>query len=241
MRETITEIMEGVKVLPGTKPKKVAHNTVRYTNSDGAEVIRLHHTDIILKNKDGTVTLDTGGWKTPTTKDRLNRFSPVRVYSKRGTWFVDGEVPFYDGLTVAEDGTVPREEEKRAEHDAKATRKLIGEINKFVKKLDDLPELPEPGAGDCWFCAMFDREKVSEPDWNHHKASGPTGNSDHLMSHIEEGYIHGWLLANALTWAGYRNPGLIFRMEDSNLKAGREPKLLKNALRRYLKRKLGVG
>lgn len=36
----------------------------------------LHFTAIVSYHFDGAVELDTGGWYTPTTKDRINRFAP---------------------------------------------------------------------------------------------------------------------------------------------------------------------
>jgi hypothetical protein len=53
------------------KGGKLSHNT--YVREDGdAIVVKFHATDIIRISPDGTVTLDTGGWRSVTTKQRMN-------------------------------------------------------------------------------------------------------------------------------------------------------------------------
>lgn len=67
---------------------------------------KLYNTMIFTKI-DGTVTLDSGGWKTMHTKKCLNLIFRdlnlgVSVYQKKGEWFVvnDGAVmPFVDRMT----------------------------------------------------------------------------------------------------------------------------------------------
>ena len=91
--------------------KRIGNNTIKYTDRHGVEHIRLHDTDIVSYHPDGTMTIDSGGWQTRTTKDRINEYLPdhVTLYQKNFTWFldvrsVDGEhmetVPFEDGMTV---------------------------------------------------------------------------------------------------------------------------------------------
>ena len=56
------------------------------------------------------VVLDSCGWRTPTTKSRINTIlwalgSPVSVYQKNHEWLLDGGLyhsePFHDGVVVA--------------------------------------------------------------------------------------------------------------------------------------------
>jgi hypothetical protein len=107
----ISEQLLGVARAEDMKPKRVARNTVRYTRTDGTIVWRLHRTDVVTKHPDGTFTLNTGGWETVTTKDRINNYSPARVFQKNHAWFVAGRkpdgsydwdnvTPFYDGMKV---------------------------------------------------------------------------------------------------------------------------------------------
>lgn len=68
--------------------RKLANNTYLVPRGADAYAVRLHSTDIITIHRDGTFTLNTGGWDTVITKDRLNSFGPARIYSERGTWAV---------------------------------------------------------------------------------------------------------------------------------------------------------
>jgi hypothetical protein len=238
MRETLKERMNGVAYVG--KPKLIANNTVRYMREDGSEVVRLHHTDVVIKRPDGTYELNTGGWKTSTTKDRINCYSPARVYSKSGTWYLAADVPFYDGVVIGPNGELPKAKPAIATKE-QALRK---QIRTFVGRLDKMECLPEPGPGDCWYCSMFQREPVRNGEDKHGYAgmtkTGPMEDNEHIHSHIEEGYMHGSLIMNALTWAGYRDPSLIWHMENNNRKSGRKPDMVKRAMRRYLYRKLGM-
>ncbi len=228
------------------KPKIIARNTFRFER-DGETVIRLHGTDIVTKHKDGSVTLNAGGWKTVTTKDRMNGAMPAgyMLLQKAGAWFVrkgswheDGaQIPFFDGMKVPQ--CFEHMPAKAAANEKRET-KLRADIKRFVGKLDKLECLPEPSSGDCWYCMMT----VKEPSKDAGKSLGEaTGNNEHIRSHIKEGYLHGSLIMRALKWAGYCEPGFIFAMEQSDRKQKRKLHNggnVKRALRRYLYRQLGL-
>lgn len=111
-KRPLTEIMDGVAC---TEYEQIAPNTVRYVRADGTEVIRLHLTDIIEFRIDGSIMLTTGGWKTPLTKLRMNRFVPdIHIYQSYYNWYlfrsryrVYGAVPFKDGVVLHLDGLQP--------------------------------------------------------------------------------------------------------------------------------------
>ena len=74
---------------------------------------RYHNTAVVRVDRDGTITLDSGGYRTATTKLAMNQVSNqfgygFQVIQRKGDWFVvtDGgnEWEFYDGIvfTVAE-------------------------------------------------------------------------------------------------------------------------------------------
>ena len=52
-------------------------------------MITLHSTIVVGAFADGSFMLNSGGYRTVTTKERLNRFSPVIVHQKKGEWLVD--------------------------------------------------------------------------------------------------------------------------------------------------------
>lgn len=70
--------------------------------------VRLHNTYVVEIHRDGTYTLDSGGWYTVTTKDRINRYSPARVYQRNFGWYFaqagDGRVEFENGIRVDASG-----------------------------------------------------------------------------------------------------------------------------------------
>lgn len=240
MRETLREIMRGVEIKEGTKPKRVANNTVEYVRPDGSTVIRLHHTDIVQKHPDGTFTLNSGGWRTSTTKERINSYSPARLFQAKGEWFLSGHVTFIDGMTVDAQGTPLNYKPDKVAKETARRKKLAREINQFCKLVDKVDEEHMiPSAGDCWIC-MVDTAQIKGGDtkWNCSNAdTAPGGDTEHLLSHIKEGYVHGTLLANALQWAGYKDPMFILQYDVQNKDRGNT----KRALRRYLRRRLGLG
>lgn len=79
--------------------KKIANNTYLYRIDADSIGVRLHATDVVIIHCDNTYTLNSGGWKTITTKDRINTYNPYRVSQKNFIWYVDG-VEFFDGITV---------------------------------------------------------------------------------------------------------------------------------------------
>jgi hypothetical protein len=91
--------------------RRVCHNTwVEKDSINGALYLRLYNTRVVTWYTDGTglIELNTGGWKTPTTKDRINRAAPIRIFSKRGKLFfiLDTiEYEFHNGMIIYPDGS----------------------------------------------------------------------------------------------------------------------------------------
>lgn len=83
--------------------RKVGNNTYAEILHDNSVGIMLHSTYVVKIHPDNTYTLQTGGWQTLTTKDRINQYSPVRVYQRNYEWFVKlngKEYPFVEGMVV---------------------------------------------------------------------------------------------------------------------------------------------
>lgn len=195
--------------------KPIANNTYVVRSGDADLAIRLHQTDVVTFHVNGTITLDTGGWHTVTTKDRMNTYLPgdLRVYSDRGSWFLyrHGEKlgPYFDGMTITADGEilngVPQEEWDEFNSRSLQVRAAVkGYIDGFIAALKSEEGLPLPGGGDCWYCAL--RGQDGTP-------MGDMGDEDrHLAEHIEEDYYVPSLLLNAVTAEGYGDPRLVFAM-----------------------------
>lgn len=73
---------------------KIAHNTTLERESD-CVVLRYHDNPIIVYYPE-FVSLSSCGWRTTTTKRRLNQFTRVRVYQKEFVWYAEDH-EFEDG------------------------------------------------------------------------------------------------------------------------------------------------
>lgn len=70
-------------------------------------VVTYHQTDVVKFNEN-EIILDSGGWLTQTTKNRMNQTSwqfglEFSVYQRNKKWFVDYKgdtLDFYDGITL---------------------------------------------------------------------------------------------------------------------------------------------
>ena len=88
------------------KSKLVKRNTRLTEYVDGKKTLLFHATDIITWKPDGKIILNSGGYRTHPTKERLNAFLPlgIRVYQKNFSWYVrqDGkkDIDFVDGLEL---------------------------------------------------------------------------------------------------------------------------------------------
>lgn len=207
---------------PPATARKVANNTFRYTTEDGCEVFRLHTTDVVTRLPDGRIKLDSGGWKSVTTKDRMNAFAPgYYVTSGKGGWRVgrrgdwSKNVAFYDGMILPDALDNPSADDLSAQREAEAT-KLKKEISAFAKLYTN--GIPMPGAGDCWLCMMPDNE-----------------DTEHLREHIREGYAHGTLAVNAMRWAGATDQNIRYHIGYAGASG-----IVIRAVRRYLQFKLGL-
>lgn len=229
------------------RPALSVQDWQEYPETHRAVAVRLHQTDVVTFTGDGYLILDTGGWKTVTTKDRINTFTPydVNVWSDKGEWrlhYSGGSVPFADGVTLENfslagigflpvEGTYPNESQERLAKEAKA--RLKKDVEDFLKKADRSLEawavtVRETGSlntsGDCFYC----RGLVSDTE-----GEVATG-TDHLWSHLREGYVFPSLFLSAYASKGYRVPGavfgnsLLYRHDDA-----------KKVLKQYLLKTLG--
>lgn len=61
--------------------------------------IRYHKTDVVTICSDGSYILNNGGFKTVTTKKRINQYSPANLFQSKFNWYV-GNIPFTNGMVV---------------------------------------------------------------------------------------------------------------------------------------------
>lgn len=92
----------------GISASKLISKSCRVTNYlNGDKTIRLYATDI-MQFKGNKLILSSGGYKTVTTKTRINQFLEdlgYRVYQKNSEWFIDTgrkneDIEFFDGIEL---------------------------------------------------------------------------------------------------------------------------------------------
>lgn len=177
--------------------KKLGNNTYLVRRGDDFAV-KLHNTDVVTIHADNTYTLNTGGWQTVTTKDRINGYSPARIYQNKGLWYMRGGSVYYDGIRIDAAGEVISHVEK-AEATEALKRKLDRMVSAYIKGfIEDMKKngLRDPSSGDCWACCMRDE-----------KGNTVMGIS-HIFEHFREKYYVPSLLWNALQRRG--NPGFVW-------------------------------
>ena len=89
--------------------------TTRTTYDDGSIEIPYHSTVVARRTAEGAVILNAGGWRTPTTKKRINAALDEwafgwRVYQKDFQWYLssniyEARIYFENGMKLRRDGT----------------------------------------------------------------------------------------------------------------------------------------
>lgn len=81
--------------------KKLDHNTY-LIEEQGVFKVELHGNCIVTVYPDDSLKVSSCGWLTPTTKDRLNKYTDLGIYQKKGQWYLKSGVYFQDNLTIKE-------------------------------------------------------------------------------------------------------------------------------------------
>lgn len=178
MQEANASTYRECAALAATRKRKLDNNTYLVVYDDHYAIL-LHQTEIVEHWPDHTV-LRTGGWKTITTKDRINKFSRVSISQSGGVWYVSsamGNVTFGEEMTFNWSTSVI----SGAGEDPKEQIKWRKKANQFAKDYTTAllaGEIEAPTGGDCWACLMVDKD-----------GNNPLGGKDHMKSHIEESYF----------------------------------------------------
>lgn len=161
----------------------------------GCIAVEYHETNVVTYFDNGSVMLNSGGWKTSTTKARFDEYGPRgwRVYQEKGSWYLinyadngwdkENRMVYKDGVVLHPDGVA----------EGFGTEPDKGLVKRIAKYATDYAaaftsgQVESPSGGDCFYCSMVD------------VATGkPFGGTDHLESHMEEGYYVPSLLVNAI-------------------------------------------
>jgi len=86
------------------------HTSVQ--TKDGVTSVRYHSTDVVRFDSD-KITLDSGGWRTNTTKNRMNQASNqfdlgFRVYQENYHWFVAFDNDFGNAVDFHDEFVIDR-------------------------------------------------------------------------------------------------------------------------------------
>ena len=83
-------------------------NTAILREDDGSVTVILHETPIVKIDANHVVTLNSGGYETNVTKNRMNQVAKefnlnFQVFQKDHQWYVSvpgGDLEFHDGMTI---------------------------------------------------------------------------------------------------------------------------------------------
>lgn len=226
--------------------RKLGNNT--YLQRRGENIaVRLHGTDVLTFRPDNSVVYDSGGWKTPTTKDRLNGYGAAGFYvwQERGVWTLHNRTRnkvwlYEDGMVITKRGAVKGAGTVRA---SKAAIKLQAQIVAYSRKFSELllaGKIAAPGNGDCLYCHMVSVES-GKPLGDEIKSN------DHILSHLRENYYVPSLLMHAVEEGPV---SIIVKSVIGDLWQNGKPidggwkgiveRQVTQALKKYIRRKLGM-
>lgn len=91
-------------LLNGKGARKLAHNTFLRADPHDTYTVVYHATDIIRFFPGGAIVVNSGGWHTPTTKERINALLGLGIRSVKHVWmYGPGKgKPWEDGINVGE-------------------------------------------------------------------------------------------------------------------------------------------
>lgn len=183
--------------------------------------VRLHNTDVVTLHPDDSYTLNSGGWRTVTTKDRINRYSPGCVYSERGQWYYlpkpgswDMRYPFADGMRAYPNGKVDGAGIDETAIRAQLLKQIRAYVDGFAAHVIR-HGLAAPGGGDCWGCLFKPTDtkpETASAPWGQGKVTKPGADHvmglDHIFDHFREKYYVPSLLWRAVQRRG--NPAFCY-------------------------------
>jgi len=220
--------------------KKIGNNTYLKRYEDGTIVVRLHQTDIIQYKPNGTILLHSGGWKTVTTKARMNEFLPRQygIMQVKGVWYVhlttdfNKDLVYNDGMKLTK-STKPVNEKvlkTRQKKNDRITNQIKKYADRYIEALFD-GKVESPSGSDCWQCSMmYDKNNDRQ---------------DHYDNHLTNMYFVPSLIVNALKEMGASNMERdtvadIWQNGASGTYGTFAKDRLKQTLVKFMKRKVGV-
>lgn len=187
------------------------------TRTDGT-TLYLYDNEIAQWRDDG-LYITNAGWPTVTTKERLNGITGVNIGQERGIWYLNGHK--WSGKWVKVDGFTGDLTDTAEQKDKAMLKKIKAYSDLYLNK-DIYPLLPS--GGDCWHCCMTTDDKKSLGD--------ATKNHDHFQHHLDDNYVMGSMIVNAMREAGYRDEQIAIHIH------GFAQDNVQRAIYKYLKKRL---
>jgi hypothetical protein len=235
----------------GTRTSRKLGNNTYLLRQGGDIAVKLHGTNVLTFKPDGSVVYDTGGWRTNTTRDRMNNHGAdgFYIWQDKGIWSLGrakGPRKLYeDGIIVTKRGRMIGGGNIRATKAAiKRKKQIDGYCKAFALALVD-GKVGAPSGGDCWYCRLV----TTGAEGKIVQTLGDSfGSHDHLLTHIKEGCFVPSLLQHAIEdeWAPV---SIIVKSCIADIWNGKPsegglrnliiPQVTK-ALRKYIKHRLGM-
>lgn len=192
---------EANEYLGGKSDRPLAGRATRLQrHNDGSIAVKYHATDVITFAPSGSVTLNSGGWHTATTKEKMVKYlpKPWTIYQARGVWYLRDfqtgkEYPFSDGITIGKRGKVSG---VGIVPDANLPKRISRYATDFANAWAE-GKIEAPSGGDCWYCALRDMATG--------KPMGDGRPDSHFSEHMDEGYYVPSLMVTAIEEIGASN------------------------------------
>ena len=212
---------------PPASARMIGRNTLEHYNA-GVRCVIFHQTTILRFPARGGFEIDTGGWNTVTTRDRINRSLPAgwQVYTKQGmlhlrrSTFPAGDWEsciFNRRITVGPRGTV------KSDFSFSRANKLKKLINAYIGlyRRHGLPPASESGGDPLVFGS-----RKTDPDV--------------MLNWMKTRYRHRRLFALALAYAGLSDTGISLFHDQVDRAGGKLYCLDLRRLRRYVRASLSL-
>lgn len=201
-----------------TDARVCARNTLSYrTPENGDRYVSLHQTDILRFCEDGRTYIDTGGWNTPTTRDRLSSFSLGRIHAvtRNGVLYINA-IPCRQRACVLPDGSVRPDVRETT---IKRERALLDRFMRAWRERG-VPNADE-SKGDPWAFAPEHVHRSIMLDW------------------VRSRYVTRRLFVLAHAAAGVTEFGIELFLHQADARAGKLDRLALLRIRRFCAKRLG--
>lgn len=99
--------------LSGKGERKIENNTWIVRIGGDSIGVKLHSTYVVIYYANGFIRLNSGGWRTSTTKNRIRHYADVRLYQKDFEWYLarpgswDHTWLYHDHMLISSSERVP--------------------------------------------------------------------------------------------------------------------------------------